>query len=222
MNQKDSQNNVLLRQNIDLIENERRVIADELHNEVGQNLTAIRTAAQLMSRQSEGRQTHPLAENIVELTDQMFDIMHQMLHRLHPSVLEKLGFEESLEDLAAFAKKNMQLDCSLSVSGSLDLLDKDMQLAVYRIIQEALTNSIRHGQAKRAEIKLDASDTEMVISVTNNGEPLKDKLDALIQSKSSGIGLLGIKHRIEAWHGEMKFENVDGKVVLSCVMPLVV
>jgi len=220
MKQKDVQNNVLLRQNIDLQEDERRIIADELHNEIGQNLTAIRTAAQLMSRQSEGRQTHPLAESIVELTDQMYDIMHRMLHRLNPSVLEKLGFEESLEDLVAFAKKNMQLDCSLSMNGNLDLLDKDLQLAAYRIIQEALINSVRHGLAKQAEIKIEANDKQLVFSVTNDGQPLNNELEALIQNKSTGIGLLGIKHRIEAWQGEIKFENVDGAVVLSCAMPL--
>ena len=221
MNQKDSQNNSLLRQNIDLIENERRELAFELHDEIGQNLTAIRTAAQLMIRQSEGRQTHPVAETIVGITDQMFDIMHRMLHRLHPSALDKLGFEEALEDLVSFVKESMQLDCELKVAGDLVNLKKDMQLALYRIIQESLTNAVRHGQAKKAFVNLDVTSEHIMLSVANDGEPLADSFDTLLQSKSSGIGLQGIKHRAQAWKGIVSLENKGDRVVLICSMPLV-
>ena len=71
-----------------------------------------------MHRQSEGRKTHPVAETIVALTDQMFEMMHQMLHRLHPSALDKLGFEEALEDLTVFVKDSMNLECELKIKWS--------------------------------------------------------------------------------------------------------
>ena len=215
-----SENDTLIRQNLMLIENERRDIAFELHNEIGQNLTAIRTAAQLMHRQSEGRQTHPVAESIVSLTDQMYTSMHRLLHRLHPSILDKFGLSDALQDLMAFAQEYMGLQCHLDVMGDLDALPKDLQLAVYRIIQEALTNAVRHGQATEAEVQLNASANILQVFVYNNGTQLDSDLDALIRHQSSGIGLLGIQHRVQAWHGELVFKNLDDGVKLSCSFPL--
>ncbi|MCF6208057.1 MAG: histidine kinase [Ghiorsea sp.] len=215
-----SENNTLIRQNLMLIENERREIAFELLNEIGQNLTAIRTAAQLMHRQSEGRQTHPVAESIVALTDQMYNSMHRLVHRLHPSILDKFGLSDSLQDLVEFAQEYMGLQCHLDVMGSLATLPQDLQLAVYRIVQEALTNAVRHGQATEAEVKLFVSKDALQVFVYNNGTELEDDLEALIHRKSSGIGLLGIQHRVYAWHGDLAFKNIDDGVKLSCSFPL--
>jgi len=214
------ENKVLIRQNLKLIENERRDIAFELHNEIGQNLTAIRTAAQLMYRQSEGRQTHPVAESIVTLTDQMYTSMHRLLHRLHPSILDKFGLSDALQDLIAFVQKYMGLDCHLDIMGDLASLPEDLQLAVYRIVQEALTNAVRHGQATEAEVKLFVTQEALQVFVYNNGEQLVQDLDALIHQKTSGIGLLGIQHRVHAWHGDLAFKNIDDGVKLSCSFPL--
>lgn len=220
MNQQ-AENNTLIRQNLKLIENERRDIAFELHNEIGQNLTAIRTAAQLMHRQSEGRQTHPVAESIVALTDQMYTSMHRLLHRLHPSILDKFGLSDSLQDLITFVQEYMGLHCHLDVMGDLATLPEDLQLAVYRIVQEALTNAVRHGEATEAEVKLFVSQDALQVFVYNNGAQLDSDLDALIHQKSSGIGLMGIKHRVDAWHGVLAFKNIDEGVKLSCSFPLV-
>ncbi|MDX8387441.1 MAG: histidine kinase [Ghiorsea sp.] len=217
---KGSQNNELIRQNLALIENERREIAFELHNEIGQSLTAIRTAAQLMHRQSEGRQTHPVAKNIVALTDQMYDVMHRLLHRLHPSALDKFGLEGSLEDLLSVVQTNLKLDVTLEVEGDITVIEPDLQLAIYRIIQESLTNAVRHGQASQASVTISIDTKVLALIVTNNGLPLKDEMDALIQNKASGIGLLGIQHRVSGWLGEISFTNSDDGVTLNCTFPM--
>lgn len=214
------EDHTLIRQNLMLIENERREIAFELHNEIGQNLTAIRTAAQLMHRQSEGRQTHPVAESIVSLTDQMYTSMHRLLHRLHPSILDKFGLSDSLQDLITFVQEYMGLQCHLDVMGDLAVLPEDLQLAVYRIIQEALTNAVRHGEATEAEVKLFVTKGALQVFVYNNGTQLEHDLHALIHHKLSGIGLLGIQHRVHAWHGDLAFKNLDEGVKLSCSFPL--
>jgi len=216
----ESQNNEIIRQNLALIENERREIAFELHNEIGQNLTAIRTAAQLMHRQSEGRQTHPVAKTIVELTDQMFEMMHHLLQRLHPSVLDKFGLADSLEDLVTFAQENLHLHCTLDIVGDTSVLEKDLQMAVYRIVQEALTNAVRHGYASEANIQLVVRADVLDLLVSNNGVALTGTIDQLILKKTSGIGLLGILHRVQAWQGLIAFENVDEGAKLSCSFPV--
>ena len=212
--------NLRLQQSIKLIENDRREIAYELHNDIGQHLTAIRTAAHLMHRQSEGRQTAPVAASIISLTDQLYEMIEQLLHRLHPSVLEKFGLSDSLKDLVYFVKENMQLECKLEIDGELKLMEKDLELAVYRIIQESLTNAVRHGQATEAFIDININHEMINFSVFNNGLPLTGKMDELIQDKKSGIGLLGIKHRAEAWHGDVHLENIENGVKISCSIPL--
>ncbi len=219
MNERE-QHNHLMRQNLDLIEHERRELAHELHDEVGQNLTAIRTAAQLICRQSEGRQSYPVAHSIITLTDQMFKIIHQLLHRLRPSVLDKLGLVDAINDIAIFMKKHLSLQCKLELHGDFENLDPDLQLAIYRIIQEALTNAVRHGKATKAEVYLSVGSQQLGLSITNNGAALPDHFAALIQSKTSGIGLLGIQHRVQAWQGQVNMVNTDTGVDLSCTIPL--
>ena len=96
-----------------------------------------------------------------------------------------------------------------------------MQLALYRITQESLTNAVRHGHAKKALVILDVSPESLTLSVSNDREALTDSFDVLLQSKTSGIGLLGMKHRAHAWQGELKLENEGDSIVLKCSMPLV-
>ncbi|MDQ6988309.1 MAG: histidine kinase [Mariprofundaceae bacterium] len=214
------QHNTLMRQNLELIEHERRELAHELHDEVGQNLTAIRTAAQLICRQSEGRQSYPVAHSIITLTDQMFHIIHQLLNKLRPSALDKLGLEDAIHDIATFMRQHMHLQCTLELHGELESLDPDLQLALYRIIQEALTNAVRHGKAKKAAVFLSVGSQQLGLSITNNGQPLSDHFTALLQAKSSGIGLLGIQHRVHAWQGKISLVNTETGVDLSCTIPL--
>ena len=215
-----SKNNVLMRQNLDLIENERRELAHELHDEIGQNLTAIRTAAQLICRQSEGRQSFAVAQGIIGMTDQMFAIVHQILHRLRPSVLDKLGLNDALEELSLFMKEHMQLTCKLDMDADFSDLDMNLQLAMYRIVQESLTNAVRHGKASQAWVHLRQRGEVLQLIVGNNGSPLRDSQQALMQSKTSGIGLIGIYHRVQAWQGDMVLENANQGVQLRCTIPL--
>lgn len=187
---------------LDLIEAERRNLAHELHDEIGQSLTAIRTSAQLIARQSEGRQTYPVAKGIVELTDHMFDLLHQMLHRLHPTVLNELGLLAALADLADFSRKHLSLQCSIQTEGDLDRLPLPVRLAVYRIVQEALNNASRHGMATHASIHISRESKLLHISVENNGKPLRES--AL---KSPGIGISGMQQRVAAFHGRLHIQN---------------
>lgn len=214
-------NTTLARENIEILEHERSKIAHDLHNDLGQNITAIRIAAQLMCRQSEGRQTYPVAKSIVMLTDQMFDVMHQLLQRLDPHMVEKKDFRSGLDELLAFVEEHMQLICQIDIDGDVSRLDTTLQLAAYRIIQEALTNAARHGHAKRATIKLSISETALELSIINDGQVLTDSLSVLLQDKSLGFGLSGIQQRVLAWQGHLKFTNTAQGVNLSCTIPLV-
>jgi len=217
---KMQRNNIFMRENIDLIEKERSQLAHELHDEIGQNLTAIRTSAQLICRQSEGRKSLPVAQGIISMTDQMFEVIHHILDRLRPSVLDKLGLKDAIQDIVFSKQEHMGLMCTSKLKGDFTVLNMGLQLAIYRVIQESLTNAVRHGKASQASIDLHVNDDELKLRIINNGSPLDAEQDALMQRKTSGIGLLGICHRVQAWGGEMRLENTDDGVQLVCSIPL--
>lgn len=218
------QDNLELRHHFEIFEQDRREIAYALHNEMGQQLTAIRTAAQLMIRQSEGRQTHPVAQRIVALTDDMFTQMHHMLQRLRPGTLDKLGLIAALEDLLLLNYEQLQLTTSLELDGDVEaielVLNIDLKLAIYRIVQEALTNAVRHGRATVAKVLLHHEGDKLKLEILNNGQALDATLDNLLQRKRSSVGLFGIKQRVQAWDGELCFQNTGQQVALTCLFPV--
>ncbi len=200
----------------DALEEERRSLAHELHDEIGQSLTAIRTSAKIIARQSEGRQSYDVAQGIVSLTDGMFDLLHNMLHRLHPTVLDKLGLIDALSDLSDFNQKHCSLKCNIHTEGGLESLSLPMKLTVYRIVQEALNNASRHGAANCANIHICLDKNALHITVDNNGSSLDES-----RLKEPGIGILGMKQRIIAFDGKLEINNKpSGGVIVHVELPL--
>jgi two-component system sensor histidine kinase UhpB len=199
----------------EILEKERQDLAHELHDDIGQSLTAIRTSAKLIARQSEGRQSHAVAEGIVELTDHMFELLHGMLHRLHPTVLDKLGLEDALTDLAEFGSKHFGLTCNVHINGDIEGLDMPLKMTIYRVVQECLTNATRHGTASKAEVRVSRYPDRIDVSVLNNGKPIiESRLD------SPGMGILGMKKRIEAFDGEISLGNSTNGVLVEATLPM--
>jgi len=209
-------NHDIIKSCFDTIEEERRNLAHELHDEIGQSLTAIHTSAELIARQSEGRQSHDVAKGIVDLTKQMFHLLHNMLHRLHPTVLDTLGLVAALTDLTDFSKKYCSLDCELHTDGDLEALEPALKLTIYRMAQEALSNASRHGMASRANIQVSRTANQLNISIENNGKELNESC-----LHNPGIGILGMQQRIAAFDGKLNIHNISPSgVILHANVPL--
>jgi len=209
-------NQDIMKSCFDILEKERRDLAHELHDEIGQSLTAIRASAELIARQSEGRQSHNVAQGIVSLTNGMFDLLHNMLHRLHPTVLDKLGLVDALTDLADFSKRHFNLECGIHTQGHIENLSHPLKLTIYRMVQESLTNASRHGQASQANVQISCKDKQLHITVENNGKSLSP--ESLHQP---GIGLLGMNQRLSAFGGELNVHNIpSGGVMVHAKLPL--
>ncbi|MCP3429069.1 histidine kinase [Opacimonas viscosa] len=190
-----------LNQNIFRIqEQERQRIAKELHDEIGQSMTAMRIEMKLLEpfQPPEGLnilgQLKHIAQNINETT-------HRMMNALHPRGLSELGLLDAIQygDVAELLKK-AQVKLVVKVQGNSKIIPSHTALVLYRIFQETSSNSMKYAHASKIVVKIDVSESSVVMAVKDNGIGFSNN-----ESKPlSGLGILGIKERIYALNGTHK------------------
>ena len=200
-------------------EEERRRLSRELHDEFGQSLTAVNAYLWLIDRQ--------LPEELVDLRSrtaearrvvaQTQSAMRELSQLLRPSVLDDFGLVPSLDThLKTFATRH-KIATSLDVDGLPDRLPPEIETAIYRITQEALTNVARHASAQRVRVALVADNGELRLEVEDDGVGARPNPDAQARV---GIGLIGIRERARALGGTLRFESSTKGVRLRVAMPL--
>ncbi len=207
------QNHRLSQELINLQEEERKKLARDLHDEFGQCLTAINTDATVIMRASENK--YPELKNsalaISELSKHLIELVRGLLQTLRPSVLDELGLQSALEDLIITWKKRYP---NIEVQHFLELDDQvfsdQINIAIFRLIQEALTNITKHAQATRVTITLekqtDQNSSFIYIRIDDNGIGLD-------QSQKFGLGLPGMKERIVGIDGKINFTSQHGTTI---------
>lgn len=216
----------LNRRIIEAEEEERRRLARELHDELGQSLTAIKVDAAYIVREAAGRapQIIDSARAIDRLSSNIMELIRSMLARLRPHGLETVGLRETLHDLVSGwqARVSDRLQCSLEIQGDVDTLAPDLNITVYRLIQECLTNAVRHSRARRMSVDLAVVEgsceaARVVLNVVESEVPQGE-----IAVGASGAGLLGMRERVEAHGGELVIEiNPTGGLSLRAWLPVV-
>jgi len=212
-------NHLLIDKLLSVQEQERKQLAAELHDEFGPALFGIRaeTACILKlisadTQQSAQVRTH--ARAIAELTDGIQKLNYRMLDRLRPLVLEQMGLSEALRQLiASWQARYPNIMWRLTIPRGFDEPTEAVSLTLYRVIQEAATNAVRHAQASAIEIRLDrqagygterslrANGTQRIhLSVEDNGKGLPDNL-------CYGFGLLGMTERVRQLGGTLTITN---------------
>lgn len=154
------------------VEAERRLIARELHDELGQSVTAMRSLALSIAQRSQGRDATATlaAQTIADEASRLYDAMHGIIPRLTPLVLDHFGLADALGDLVSRTRRaHPALELTLHSDLGSRAIDAEAVLALYRAAQEGLTNALRHGQATQVCIELRAGATEVDLSVTDNG-----------------------------------------------------
>src|SRR5205823_13821132 len=138
-----------LRRNRELakvIEAERSGIAQELHDELGQCVTAIRSIAEVIGQRSAkmAPDIHAAAQNIKEIAGRIYDDVHAIVRRLRPTRLDTLGLEDALkETVASWAARNPGIECKLEIAGDLRDLGQAANVTIYRLVKEGHTNEVR-------------------------------------------------------------------------------
>ena len=185
---------------LDLQEEERRRISAELHDELGQHLTAIRFEAELVRTATKIEETHQSAEAIDHIGRTMKDIVRSMLERLRPADIDMLGLEGALKELiGTWQLRHPQTDISFACYADFSAMVDAKQLSVYRIIQEGLTNISRHAGhgADKVDIVINTVDKQITISLSDNGQGCD------LNEQVNGFGLKGMSERVDSLSGQM-------------------
>jgi two-component system sensor histidine kinase UhpB len=183
-------------------ESERRAIARELHDELGQSVTAIRSlatalAAKLAPSDAQGSATATL---IADEAGRLYDAMHGIIPRLTPLTLDSLGLADTLADLVQQTQaRDPHVELNYEPSPLPASLDAEAALAAYRVVQEALTNALRHGAARRIDIRLTAGDGRLDVHVVDDGRGLPDDWQ-----RTGHYGLRGLAERVESLGGRFE------------------
>jgi len=201
------ENRRLTRRLFSVQELERRHLSRELHDELGQWLTAIQAEAQTIRGKSKACATcRKSAQAIISSADQIHQVVHRILHRLRPVVLDQLGLADSLEELVGqWRDHHPDIYCELTLEGALDDFDEVTNMTLYRTVQEALTNISSHADASQASIRLRREPDHILLSVADNGLGMDMDLPSL------GLGLLGMRERAIAAEGEFSLTSKPGQ-----------
>lgn len=200
---------------MNLQENEYKRLARELHDELGQALTAINADASIIKKRSEGDDVKVIrqsAESIISAVDYIYDIVHAIIRRLRPRALDDLGLVSALEHLLKEWRSHRPgLPCTFDVIGELDDLGDDHNVALYRMAQECMTNVVRHAAASQVDIRLERKTVgahECVeLEVCDDGRGMRKQS----AHQSNSFGLLGIRERVEGLGGVLKVDSTAGK-----------
>ena len=189
------------------IEAERGSIARELHDEMGQQVTAIKSIGLAIARKAKG-QDDMIAQSahlVMNCADKIYEGVHRLISKLRPLALDRFGLKDALQDMVDdWRLLHAEVILHLTTSGDLEGLDEEVTTAVYRIVQEAVNNSLRHANASRIDVKVLATIDFLQLEVLDNGHGVAE--DFLVPGH---FGVLGIKERAYALEGIFELENLQ-------------
>jgi len=196
----------LSRRLVQLQEDERRRISQELHDEVGQNLTMLKMILDTGLRHP-GAMTKDMVKNASDQVNRVIAQVRNISMSLHPSMLEVLGLEPALH--AVFERLHAESGLAIEFHSDIDntRLDRETRLCVYRIVQEALSNVLRYAGVKRASVTLTKFNERLALSITDDGRGFD--YSTLTPGQSNGIS--GMRERVFTLGGDFHLETGMGK-----------
>jgi signal transduction histidine kinase len=189
-------------------EDERTRIAREIHDELGQALTALKMDVSWLVRRFDRSQTElrEKAQRMSKLIDMNIQTVKRISAELRPGLLDELGLTAALEWQAEEFQERTGIKCKIAVSPEDITLDRDVSTAIFRVFQETLTNIVRHAQARNVRVSLKEMKGQIILSVADDGKGItKTQI-----SSPTAIGLMGMRERVAFLGGEVKFTGDRG------------
>ncbi len=211
--EQDAQNTRLLhRLSASLVraqEEERRTIARELHDEIGQVLTAIKVELAVAERGLTAAGFGGALTEVRSITDRALQTVRDLSHLLHPAQLDDLGLPAAVDGLLRNLSRGTGVATELVQDYMEDRLAPEVEASVYRIVQEALTNVARHADAKSCRVYLQRLPNTLLVTVEDDGKGFDPTSTATDGER--GLGLFGIQERVAGFRGTFHLESAPGK-----------
>jgi len=196
----------LSRHLVEIQENERKYIARELHDETSQSLTSLKMGLQVIEKEADRRvRLTEQVRNLQALADETLESLHHLAVNLRPASLDHLGLVDALTSLIESTKQRSGLQAHFKIIGSMQtaVLTDEIETSIYRIVQETITNVIRHAYATYVDVILEWQDEKILIVIEDDGVGMD-----LQKARESGrLGLVGMQERAEMLGGRLLVDS---------------
>ena len=190
LNRVINKNRSLLMHMSTIQEQERQRLSTDLHDEVGQNVTAISLELSIMTKLNPTDLIHDSIQRIKMILERINNTTHRLISTLHPRAIKDLGLIPAIESSEFMSLlQHASIDCNFEYNGDFSLLNEEQNINIYRILQETVSNTVKYAQASEFIIQLQCDDTSVTLLIMDNGK-------GIIQTNKDGFGLLGIKERV--------------------------
>ena len=217
LREKEAMRGKLLEKLISAQEDERRRIARELHDEAGQALTALILNLE-MAEQTAERVDPQRLRRLRGIAEDTLAELRRLIYDLRPTILDDLGLAAAVRWYVKETIEPQGLQASMTITGADDRLPHHVETAVFRIVQEALTNILKHAQARRAEIELQMGPADVRVKITDDGRGFD--LSAVTTRRDGGMGVMGMRERAELLGGRLQMTSGPEGTRVEAVIPV--
>ena len=217
-----SENRRLSQRYLKVQEEERRFLARELHDELGQSLNAIKVdAVNIRDATPDTGEVRRSAEAIIDVSSKVYEVVRTLLRQLRPVALDELGLATAVQYFVEeWQRRHPAVECELSIDGDLEGLDEDINITAYRFVQECMTNVARHAHAGRVSVDLRVTQEDSVPALSLSIEDDGRGVDTTV--RRTGLGLIGLRERFESLGGRFQIEAAEqtGGTRVSAIVAL--
>jgi len=210
------ENRMLSQRSMQVQEEERRNLARELHDELGQSINAIKVDAVNIRDHSQAQpDIHTSAVAIIEVSNQVYDVVRSLMQRLRPVALDDLGLRSAVQyGVEQWQRRHAGVRCKFDAQGELDGLSEKVNITLYRLVQECLTNVAKHADAGRVSIALKRDGDRVRFDFEDDGKGFDPS------ERKQGLGLIGLRERVESLGGKFELVSTPGSGVrIMAVIP---
>ena len=212
LREKERIRGLLLNKVVTAQEEERKRISHELHDQIGQLLTALLIQLQLLERDLSEPSLKDRLKVLKQLAEEISVHLHHIAWELRPPALDELGLLAALERVTEEWSKRFNIPCEFEVNGAFNgQVEPEVAIGVFRIVQESLTNIAKHAKATHARVTVQQENGELVVTVEDNGVGFRVKDVMRHPDENKRLGLLGMMERAAMLSGKLDIESKPGK-----------
>jgi signal transduction histidine kinase len=197
-------------------------MARELHDHAGQTLVALAMNFSLLLQKAKGQAPELLSllTQSERLSDALSTELRTLSYLLHPPLLDEAGLESALEWYVEGFSKRSKIDVALQLPKDAERLPRAVELVVFRVVQESLTNIHRHSGSPTATIRLTRSDGAVHFEISDRGKGISDEREQQMTAAKVGVGVRGMEERVRQFGGTLQIDSSSAGTKVSVTIPL--